>query len=152
MFNGTPNQADYVFFDFGGAGIESLYVAWPAQTVHVAGWSPQFPQSNSVMAVINDSSADRHPVGEQPEAEQFGAGGQFDFRRAWAARANGSDAVLLELHANAGVRGGGIGGHGHVRERGVVLRRAAAGGSYTFSQQPDEYVRDGGLHAPGFQR
>lgn len=55
MFNGTPNQADFVFVDFGGAA-SNRYVAWPAQTVHVGGWSPQFPASNSVMAVINDAS------------------------------------------------------------------------------------------------
>ncbi len=55
MFNGSPGQADFVFFDFGGAA-SNRYVALPVQTVHVAGWSPQFPQSNAVMAVVNDSS------------------------------------------------------------------------------------------------
>lgn len=55
MFNGTPNQADSVFVDFGGSS-SNRYVAWPAQTLHVGGWSPQFPQSNAVMAVINDPS------------------------------------------------------------------------------------------------
>jgi hypothetical protein len=55
MFNGTPNQADYVFVDFGGSA-SSRYTSLAAQTVHVAGWAPQFPQSNSVMAVINDTT------------------------------------------------------------------------------------------------
>jgi hypothetical protein len=55
MFNGTPGQADFVFFDFGGSA-SNRYTALPLQTVHVAGWSPQFPQSNAVMAVINDSA------------------------------------------------------------------------------------------------
>ena len=55
MFNGTPSQADFVFFDFGG-GSANRYTSLPLQTVHVAGWSPQFPQSNSVMAVMNDAS------------------------------------------------------------------------------------------------
>jgi hypothetical protein len=55
MFNGTPSQADFVFVDFGGAS-SNRYTSLPAQTVHVAGWSPQFPQSNSVMAVINDTT------------------------------------------------------------------------------------------------
>jgi hypothetical protein len=55
MFNGTPSQADFVFVDFGG-GSANRYTSLPVQTVHVAGWSPQFPQSNAVMAVINDTS------------------------------------------------------------------------------------------------
>jgi len=53
MFNGTPSQLDFVFFDFGG-GPSNRYVSLPLQTVHVAGWAPQFPQSNAVMAVVND--------------------------------------------------------------------------------------------------
>jgi hypothetical protein len=55
MFNGTPSQADYIFVDFGGAA-SNRYTSLPVQTVHVAGWAPQFPQSNSVMAVINDTT------------------------------------------------------------------------------------------------
>lgn len=55
MFNGTPGQADYVFFDFGGAAA-NRYTSLPVQTIHVAGWAPQFPESNSVMAVINDTT------------------------------------------------------------------------------------------------
>ena len=55
MFNGSPSQADYVFFDFGGSA-SNRYTSLPVQAVHVAGWSPQFPQSNSVMAVINDAT------------------------------------------------------------------------------------------------
>jgi hypothetical protein len=55
MFNGTPSQLDFVFFDFGG-GASNRYVALPLQTVHVAGWAPQFPQSNAVMAVVNDTA------------------------------------------------------------------------------------------------
>jgi hypothetical protein len=55
LFNGSPSQLDFVFMDFGG-GATNRYVALPLQTVHVAGWSPQFPQSNSVMAVIGDGS------------------------------------------------------------------------------------------------
>jgi hypothetical protein len=55
MFHNTPSQADYVFADFGGASA-NRYTSLPAQTVHVAGWSPQFPQSNSTMAVINDTT------------------------------------------------------------------------------------------------
>jgi hypothetical protein len=55
MFNGAPGQADLVFFDFGGS-IANRYISLPLQTVHVAGWSPQFPQSNAVMAVIGDTT------------------------------------------------------------------------------------------------
>jgi len=55
MFNGTPSQADFVFFDFGGSAA-NRYTSLPVPTVHVAGWSPQFPQSNAVMAVINDNT------------------------------------------------------------------------------------------------
>jgi len=55
MFNGSPGQADFVFVDFGG-GSSNRYTSLPVQTVHVAGWAPQFPQSNAVMAVINDTS------------------------------------------------------------------------------------------------
>lgn len=55
MFNGTPSQADYVFVDFGGSSA-NRYTSLPVQTVHVAGWSPQFPQSNATMAVINDTA------------------------------------------------------------------------------------------------
>ena len=55
MFHNAPGQADYVFFDFGGSSA-NRYTSLPVQTVHVAGWSPQFPQSNSVMAVINDTT------------------------------------------------------------------------------------------------
>jgi hypothetical protein len=55
MFHNTPSQADYVFVDFGGASA-NRYTSLPAQTVHVAGWAPQFPQSNAVMAVINDTT------------------------------------------------------------------------------------------------
>lgn len=55
IFNGTPSQADYVFVDFGGAAA-NRYTSLPVQTVHVAGWAPQFPQSNAVMATINDTT------------------------------------------------------------------------------------------------
>jgi hypothetical protein len=55
MFHNTPSQSDFVFFDFGGSS-GNRYTSLPVQTVHVAGWSPQFPQSNSVMAVINDTT------------------------------------------------------------------------------------------------
>jgi len=55
MFNGAPGQTDFVFFDFGGSSA-NRYIALPVQTVHVAGWAPQFPQSNAVMAVINDNT------------------------------------------------------------------------------------------------
>jgi hypothetical protein len=55
MFHNTPSQSDVVFVDFGGSAADR-YTSLPVQTVHVAGWSPQFPQSNSVMAVINDTT------------------------------------------------------------------------------------------------
>jgi hypothetical protein len=55
MFNGTPSQSDFIFADFGGSSA-NRYTALPVQTVHVAGWAPQFPQSNAVMAVINDAT------------------------------------------------------------------------------------------------
>lgn len=53
MFNGTPGQVDFIFMDFGGSSA-NRYISFPVQTVHVAGWSPQFPQSNAVLAVVND--------------------------------------------------------------------------------------------------
>jgi hypothetical protein len=55
VFHNTPGQADYVFFDFGGSS-GNRYTSLPVQTVHVAGWAPQFPQSNAVMAVIGDAT------------------------------------------------------------------------------------------------
>jgi len=55
MFHNSPNQADFIFFDFGGDSSDR-YTSLPVETVHVAGWSPQFPQSNSTMAVVNDST------------------------------------------------------------------------------------------------
>ena len=53
MFHNAPGAADVVFFDFGGSA-SNRYTSLPVGTVHVAGWSPQFPQSNAVMAVIGD--------------------------------------------------------------------------------------------------
>ena len=55
LFNGTPSQADYIFVDFGGS-MSNRYTSLPTPTVHVSGWSPQFPQSNAVMATINDTT------------------------------------------------------------------------------------------------
>lgn len=55
MFHNTPSQADFIFVDFGGSS-SGRYTSLPAQTVHVAGWAPQFPQSNAVMATINDTT------------------------------------------------------------------------------------------------
>ncbi len=55
MFHNSPSQSDYVFFDFGGSST-NRYTSLPVQAVHVAGWTPQFPQSNSVMAVIGDAT------------------------------------------------------------------------------------------------
>jgi hypothetical protein len=55
MFHNTPSQSDFVFFDFGGSS-GNRYTSLPVQTVHVAGWAPQFPQSNSTMAVIGDAT------------------------------------------------------------------------------------------------
>ena len=55
MFKGSPGPADFTFVDFGGSAT-NRYISLPVQTVHVAGWSPQFPQSNAVMAVMNDSA------------------------------------------------------------------------------------------------
>jgi hypothetical protein len=55
LMNGTPAQNDFVYLDFGGPST-NRYMAVPVNTLHVAGWSPQFPQSNSIMAVVNDAS------------------------------------------------------------------------------------------------
>lgn len=55
LMNGTPAQNDFVYLDFGGPA-SNRYMAVPVNTIHVAGWSPQFPQSNATMAVVDDSS------------------------------------------------------------------------------------------------
>jgi hypothetical protein len=55
MFHGTPSQLDFIFLDFGGSA-SNRYISLPVQTVHVAGWSPQFPQSNATLAVVGDNT------------------------------------------------------------------------------------------------
>ncbi len=55
LMNNTPAQNDFVYLDFGGPGT-NRYMSVPVNTLHVAGWAPQFPQSNSTMAVVNDMS------------------------------------------------------------------------------------------------
>jgi hypothetical protein len=55
MFQGTPSQLDFIFLDFGGSA-SNRYISLPVQTVHVAGWSPQFPQSNATLAVVGDNT------------------------------------------------------------------------------------------------
>ena len=80
MFNGTPSQADFVFADFGGSA-SNRYTSLPVQTVHVAGWAPQFPQSNSVMAVINDTTQTGNLSATNLTLEQLGASGQLHIRQ-----------------------------------------------------------------------
>ena len=55
LMNGTPAQVDFVYLDFGGPSA-NRYMSVPVNTLHVAGWSPVFPQSNATMAVIGDSA------------------------------------------------------------------------------------------------
>lgn len=55
LMNGTPAQNDFVYLDFGGPS-SNRYMSVPVGTIHVAGWAPQFPQSNATMAVIGDSN------------------------------------------------------------------------------------------------
>ncbi|HXM43471.1 MAG TPA: glycosyl hydrolase family 28-related protein [Bryobacteraceae bacterium] len=132
LFNGTPNQADYVFVDFGGSA-SGRYTSLPVQTVHVAGWAPQFPQSNSVMAVINDTTqtgnlsatnltlSNSAQVGSSTYANLgSGANGTILYcsncTQTAACAAGGSGAMAMYVNGAWSCAGGGSGG----------------GGSYTF--------------------
>jgi hypothetical protein len=132
MFNGTPNQADFVFADFGGSS-SNRYVSWPSQTVHVNGWTPQFPQSNSVMAVIGDPtqtgtlSATNLLLGNSAQVGSStfanlgsGANGSIVYcsncSQTSACAAGGSGAMAMYVNGGWSCGGGGGGG----------------GGSYTF--------------------
>jgi hypothetical protein len=132
MFNGTPSQADFVFVDFGGSS-GNRYTSLPVQTVHVAGWSPQFPQSNAVMAVINDTTQTGNLSATNLTLEQLGPGRQFHVRESRQRRER-DYSVLLELYADHRMRGGRFRSDGHVCERDLVVRRGGGGGggSYTF--------------------
>src|ERR1017187_7459408 len=132
MFNGAPSQADFVFFDFGGSA-SNRYTSLPVPTVHVAGWAPQFPQSNAVMAVINDNtqtgnlSATNLTLGNaaQVGSSTFAnlgsaANGTILYcsncTQSTACAAGGSGAMAMYVNAAWSCAGGGAGG----------------GGSYTF--------------------
>ena len=128
MFNGAPNQADYVFVDFGGSA-SSRYTSLAAQTVHVAGWAPQFPQSNSVMAVINDTTqtgnlsatnltlSNSAQVGTSTFANLgSGANGTILYcsncTQTAACAAGGSGAMAMYVSGSWSCAGGGSGGGG----------------------------------------
>jgi hypothetical protein len=132
MFNGTPNQADFVFVAFGG-GVSNRYTSLPLQAVHVAGWAPQFPQSNAVMAVINDTTqtgnlsatnltlSNSAQVGSSTFANLGSAANGTilycsNCTQTTACAAGGSGAMAMYVNAAWSCAGGGAGG----------------GGSYTF--------------------
>jgi hypothetical protein len=132
MFHNTPSQADFVFFDFGGSS-GNRYTSLPVQTVHVAGWSPQFPQSNAVMAVINDTTQTGNlsatnltlsgaaQVGSSTFASlASAANGSLLYcsncTQTTACAAGGSGAMAMSVNGTWSCAGGGGGG----------------GGSYTF--------------------
>jgi hypothetical protein len=129
MFHGTPGQADFVFFDFGGSAT-NRYIAFPVQTVHVAGWSPQFPQSNATMAVVND-------------AAQTGAFYATNLSLAGPAQVGSSTFAGLGANANGNLlyctdcqqtNPCAAGGSGAVAARinGAWSCGSSGGGSYTF--------------------
>jgi hypothetical protein len=130
MFNGTPNQADFIFFNFGGVA-SNRYVSWPAQTVHVAGWAPQFPQSNSVMAVINDTTQTGTLSASNLQLSSSAQVGSATFATLGSA-ANGSMLYCSNCTQTAACAAGGSGAMAMYLNGAWSCGGSGSGGSYTF--------------------
>jgi len=127
MFNGIPSQADFVFFDFGGSAT-NRYISLPVQTVHVSGWAPQFPQSNAVMAVINDNTQTGNLSASNLTLSSSAQMGSTPFGSLGAA-ANGAIVYCSNCTQSAACAAGGSGAMA------MYINGAwncGEGGSYTF--------------------
>ncbi|HUE00983.1 MAG TPA: hypothetical protein VMR62_15535 [Bryobacteraceae bacterium] len=129
MFHNTPSQADFVFFDFGGSS-GNRYTSLPVQTVHVAGWSPQFPQSNSVMAVINDSTQTGSLTATNLTLTNSAQVGSSTFAGLGSA-ANGAMLYCSNCTQTTACAAGGSGAMA-MYVNGAWSCAGGAGGSYTF--------------------
>jgi hypothetical protein len=129
MFHNAPSQADYVFFDFGGAAT-NRYTSLPVQTVHVAGWSPQFPQSNSTMAVINDTTQTGNLSATNLTLSNSAQVGSSTFVNLGSA-ANGTMLYCSNCTQTAACAAGGSGAMA-MYVNGAWSCAEGSGGSYTF--------------------
>lgn len=129
MFHGAPSQADFVFVDFGGSS-SNRYTSLPAQTVHVAGWSPQFPQSNAVMAVINDASQAGNLAATNLTLSNSAQVGSATFANLGTA-ANGSILYCSNCTETTACAAGGSGAMA-MYVNGAWSCAGAGGGNYTF--------------------
>jgi len=131
MFNGTPSQADFVFFDFGGSA-SNRYTSLPVPTVHVAGWSPQFPQSNAVMAVINDNTQTGNLSATNLTLSNSAQVGSSTFANLGSA-ANGAMLYCSNCTQTAACAAGGSGAMAmYVNGAWSCADGGGTGGSYTF--------------------
>ncbi|MGA2134997.1 MAG: glycosyl hydrolase family 28-related protein [Bryobacteraceae bacterium] len=130
MFNGTPSQTDFVFFDFGGSAA-NRYIALPVQTVHVAGWSPQFPQSNAVMAVINDNTQTGNLSASNLTLSSSAQMGSTTFA-SLAGAANGAIVYCSNCTQSTTCAAGGSGAMAMYIGGAWNCGGSASGGSYTF--------------------
>ena len=131
MFNGSPSQADFVFFDFGGSA-SNRYTSLPVPTVHVAGWSPQFPQSNAVMAVINDGSQTGNLSATNLTLGNSAQVGSSTFANLGGA-ANGSILYCSNCTQTSACAAGGSGAMAmYVNGAWSCAGGGSGGGSYTF--------------------
>lgn len=129
MFHNTPSQTDYVLFDFGGSS-GNRYTSLPVQTVHVAGWSPQFPQSNSVMAVINDSTQTGNLTATNLTLTNSAQVGSSTFA-ALGSAANGAMLYCSNCTQTTACAAGGSGAMA-MYVNGAWSCAGSTGGSYTF--------------------
>lgn len=129
MFHNTPGQADFVFMDFGGSAA-NRYIAFPVQTVHVAGWSPQFPQSNAVMAVVNDAAQTGALYATNVSLSGPAQVGSSAFA-GLGGNANGSLLYCTDCQATTPCTAGGSGAVA-ARVNGAWSCGSSGGGSYTF--------------------
>jgi hypothetical protein len=130
MFNGTPSQADFVFVDFGGSA-SNRYTSLPVQTVHVAGWAPQFPQSNSVMAVINDATQTGTLTATNLTLSNSAQVGSSTFANLGSA-ANGAIVYCSNCTQTAACAAGGPGAMAMYVNGAWSCTGGGSGGSYTF--------------------
>jgi hypothetical protein len=131
MFHNTPSQSDFVFFDFGGSA-GNRYTSLPVQTVHVAGWAPQFPQSNSVMAVVNDTTQTGNLSATNLTLSNSAQVGTSTFANLGSA-ANGAILYCSNCTQTTACAAGGSGAMAmFVNGTWSCTNGTAGGGSYTF--------------------
>lgn len=129
LFNGTPSQADCVFTDFGGSSA-NRYTSLPVQAVHVAGWTPQFPQSNAVMATINDAGQTGNLSATNLTLSSSAQVGTATFAGLGSA-ANGALVYCSNCTQTAACAAGGSGAMA-MYVNGAWTCGGSGGGSYTF--------------------